>query len=116
MTVGLEDLALDMEITTHEQDGWLVVQPTGEIDIATADAVDSCLAENRDTILDLTSVTFMDSTGLRTLVSVHNRLKQADHRLRIVIPDGPVERIISITGLSGALNTMRNLDDAMASN
>lgn len=104
-----------MEITTQEQDGWLVVQPSGEIDIATADAVDSCLAENRNTILDLTDVTFMDSTGLRTLVSVHNRLKQSDHVLRIVVPDGPVERIISITGLSGALNTVRSLDDATAS-
>lgn len=103
-----------MEITTQEQDGWLVVQPAGEIDIATADAVESCLADNRDTILDLTGVTFMDSTGLRTLVSVHNRLKQADNRLRIVIPDGPVERIISITGLSGALDTVKSLDDAMA--
>lgn len=103
-----------MEITTLEQDGWLVVQPSGEIDIATADAVEACLAENRDTILDLTEVTFMDSTGLRTLVSVHNRLKQADNRLRIVIPDGPVERIINITGLSGALDTVRSLDDATA--
>ena len=104
-----------MDISTRDENGWLLVQPAGEIDIATADAVDAHLAENRDTILDLTGVTFMDSTGLRTLVGAHNRLKESNHRLRIVIPDGPVERIISITGLTGALDTVRSLDDAIAS-
>ncbi|HEY5650501.1 MAG TPA: STAS domain-containing protein [Acidimicrobiia bacterium] len=103
-----------MDISTHDENGWLLVQPAGEIDIATAGAVDAHLAENRDTILDLTGVTFMDSTGLRTVVGAHNRLKEANHRLRIVIPDGPVERIISITGLTGALDTVRSLEDALA--
>lgn len=104
-----------MEISTRDEGEWLLVQPAGEIDIATADAVESHLSENRDTILDLTGVTFMDSTGLRTVVGAHNRFKEANHRLRIVIPDGPVERIIAITGLSGALDTVGTLQDAIAS-
>jgi anti-anti-sigma factor len=103
-----------MDISTRDENGWLVVQPAGEIDIATAGAVDAHLAENRDTILDLTGITFMDSTGLRSVVGAHNRLKEANCRLRIVIPDGPVERIISITGLAGALDTARSLEDALA--
>lgn len=106
---------MDMDISTRDEGDWLLVQPAGEIDIATADAVESHLAANRDTILDLTQVTFMDSTGLRTLVGAHNRLKEANHRLRIVIPDGPVERIIAITGLTGALDTVGTLEDAISS-
>jgi anti-sigma B factor antagonist len=110
-----EDLTLDMDISTRDEGDWLLVQPAGEIDIATADAVESQLAHNRDTILDLTQVTFMDSTGLRTVVGAHNRLKEANCRLRIVIPDGPVERIIAITGLTGALDTVETLEDAISS-
>lgn len=104
-----------MDISTRDEADWLLVQPAGEIDIATADVVQAHLSPDRDIILDLTNVTFMDSTGLRTIVGAHNRLEQAGHRLRIVIPDGPVERIIAITGLTGALDTVGTLEDAIAS-
>lgn len=104
-----------MDISTRDEGDWLLVQPTGEIDIATARSVESHLAANRDTILDLTKVTFMDSTGLRTVVGVHNRLNEAEHRLRIVVPDGPVERIIAITGLTDALDIVGTLEDAISS-
>lgn len=93
-----------MNISSEESRGWLVVAPSGEIDLATVDALDQALAENRDTVLDLSEVSFMDSTGLRSLVGVHNRLKENGSRFRLVVPSGAVSRIIEITGLSGALD------------
>lgn len=103
-----------IDISTSDASGWLLVQPSGDIDIATADALNGSLAEDRNIILDLTEVGFMDSTGLRTLVAVHNRLTKVGHRLRIVVPSGPVERVIAITGLTDALDTVLTLNDAVS--
>ncbi len=104
-----------MNISSEESQGWLVVGAAGEIDIATADALDQALAENRNTVLDLSDVSFMDSTGLRTLVGVHNRLSEAGSRFRIVVPSGAVARIIQITGLSDALDIVDTRAAALTS-
>lgn len=106
---------VEMNISTEESHGWLIVAPAGELDIATSDALDQALAENRDTILDLSDISFMDSTGIRTMVGVHNRLNEAGKRLRLVVPPGPVARIIEITGLTGALDLADSRDVALSS-
>ena len=108
-------MAVELNVSSEESGGWLIVSPSGEIDIATADELDDALAQNRDTVLDLSEVSFMDSTGLRTLVSVHNRLGEAGARFRIVVPSGPVRRIIEITGLSGALDLVGTRAAALSS-
>jgi len=108
-------MSIEMDISSEESDGWLVVAPAGELDIATSDALDRALAQNRDTILDLSDVSFMDSTGIRTIVGVHNRLKEAGNRFRLVVPAGPVARIIGITGLTGFLDLADSRDAALSS-
>lgn len=108
-------MSVEMNISSEESHGWLVVAPAGEIDIATVDALDQALAENRDTVLDLSDVSFMDSTGLRSLVGAHNRLKESGSRFRLVVPSGAVSRIIEITGLSGALDIVSSRAAALTS-
>jgi anti-sigma B factor antagonist len=53
--------------------GTTVVSVTGEVDIATVDAISDALAEHRaadrPVLLDLSRVVFMDSTGVRTLIT-----------------------------------------------
>lgn len=101
-----------MQISKTTAGEWTVVAPVGEIDLATADAVDEVLRADLDTVLDLTGVTFMDSTGLRTLIGVHNRLTAADLKLRIVVSGGAVARIIEIAGLTGELALFSSVDEA----
>lgn len=108
-------MAVELNISSEESGEWMIVSPSGEIDIATADELGSALADNRDTVLDLSEVSFMDSTGLRTLVAVHNRLHGAGARFRVVVPSGPVQRIIEITGLSGALDLVGTRAAAISS-
>ena len=105
---------VEMDISSEESNGWLIVAPAGELDIATSGALDQALAENRDTILDLSGISFMDSTGIRTMVGVHNRLSEAGNKLRLVVPPGPVARIIEITGLTGALDLAESRDAALS--
>lgn len=54
--------------------------------------------------IDLREVTFMDSTGLRLLVGWRRRSLTEGFELQIVLdPDGPVARVVELTGLQELL-------------
>jgi anti-anti-sigma factor len=52
-------------------------------------------------------VTFIDSSGLRVLVTAHDRQVADERRMTITHPSPPVLRVLEVTGL---LTTM-NVDD-----
>src|SRR5205807_699327 len=57
----------------------LLVMPAGELDIHTAPdltaALERCTDEHRVVIVDVSDLTFVDSTGLKVLVSARNRAR-----------------------------------------
>jgi anti-sigma B factor antagonist len=81
-----------------------VLEAAGEIDIATAPllagAVDEAIAAGAaEVALDLTDVTFMDSTGLHLLCDAHQRLGLLGRRLTVICPPGGARRLLELTGL-----------------
>ena len=81
------------------------VRPVGELDLATVPLVDTELAELWSVgftklVLDLRSVRFLDSTGLRMLLAWQAR-SNADGVVFAVIP-GPqvVERVLQVAGVT----------------
>ncbi|MDX6678985.1 MAG: anti-sigma factor antagonist [Solirubrobacteraceae bacterium] len=85
----------------HDRDE-VVVELTGELDIASADELEREIRELRAdgvacVVIDLRGVDFLDSTGLRTLISLRNAAKRAGHGL-VVVPGPPrVQRIFELT-------------------
>ena len=83
----------------HDDDG--VVRAVGEIDASTCGQLDEMLLTLDSTVpvrVDLSGVTFMDSSGLRVLIAHHD--SRADDRcLKIVNPSQQVRRLLEITGL-----------------
>lgn len=84
--------------------------PRGELDLATAPEVEekvlSALREGHAAVvLDLRELTFMDSTGVRTIVAAHQVSEEAGGGLRVVRPprDSAVSRVIEISGIDDAL-------------
>lgn len=84
--------------------------PRGELDLATAPEVEekvlSALREGHaEVVLDLRELTFMDSTGVRTIVAAHQVSEEAGGGLRVVRPprDSAVSRVIEISGIDDAL-------------
>jgi anti-sigma B factor antagonist len=79
-----------------------VLSVAGEIDMGTADAVretiESAAGRAFEVWLDLTSTTFMDSSGIHALAVARVRLADANRRLVVVCPDGPVRRVLALTG------------------
>lgn len=80
----------------------------GELDLATADAVEGELerveaSDAASIVLDLSGLTFMDSTGLRLLVNANTRSRSNGSRL-ILLRGGPaVQRVMQLSGIDGLL-------------
>jgi anti-anti-sigma factor len=88
----------------------------GDIDLAIErhlhDALSVAMQDDPATlVLDLSKVTFMDSTGLNFLVTAHKRCRQTGCRL-VIDPGGPhIHRLLEISGLHVLLNGSRHTVD-----
>lgn len=74
----------------------------GEMDAFTSVQVRSAVVDDLDgdVDLDLREVTFMDSSGLGTLIVVHQLLEAADRRLVIVDRSPIVQRLFELSGVT----------------
>ena len=93
-------------ITVERSDDEVTIVVVGELDLATADKLGEAVAQVRaagftDLALDLRGVDFIDSTGLRMLLSLRNDAKRTGHDLTLVSPAPTVQRIFAVTGTRG---------------
>jgi anti-sigma B factor antagonist len=95
-------------VTTRRTHEGLIVRPNGEIDLATVGDLDEALRAAEATgaatiVVDLEAVTMLDSTGLRCLVSAHERSLEAGRKLRIRPGSDHLRRLFEIAGLADRL-------------
>jgi anti-sigma B factor antagonist len=95
-----------------------VITVEGELDLGTAPRlkwmlVDSLEMGRSRLVVDLSLVTFMDSTTLGVLVGVARRL-QTDTRLVVVCVRPNVLKIFEFAGLDGAFAIFPTLEEALA--
>lgn len=74
----------------------------GELDIASADALDAKVREVEATdakqiVVDLSALEFMDSTGLRVLLALDARSRNDGNRLGLLRAAPAVHRVLRIT-------------------
>ena len=75
----------------------------------------SAVADQSGLVVDLSALTFLDSTGIRMLFRLATRLEQRQQSLRVVIPDGShVREILDTVGLKQAAATDHTVDEAVA--
>ncbi|HEU0304222.1 MAG TPA: STAS domain-containing protein [Gaiellaceae bacterium] len=96
-----------------------VVTLAGELDAFDAPQLRSSLAALVEdaphlVVLDLTAVTFLDSTILGTIVGLLRRLREAGGELRVVLPDSTARRVFEITGLDSALDVRASREEAIS--
>jgi anti-sigma B factor antagonist len=95
-----------------------VVALEGEIDLGRAPSLKWALVDSVDggckaLVVDLSHVTFMDSTALGVLVAV-NRSLEEDVRLAIVCVHPNVLKIFELSGMDGTFPIFPTLDEALA--
>ena len=80
----------------------------GEIDAHTAPDLAARYVElpagDGDFVIDMSKVDFMDSSGLRVIIELHQRAEQATRRLVLRTPSQPVIRLIEVSGLNDHLH------------
>ena len=82
---------------------WVHVR--GELDLATTPQLERTLNESqaRLVVLDLRELAFIDSSGMHAIVRAGTRARQAGRRLVLVRVPSNVERVFTLTGISGQL-------------
>jgi len=84
-------------------DGGGVVTLTREIDASTTDVLADALTRAADTapvvVADVTAVTFVDSSGLNTLLLAHRDLTARAGRLTLANAQPPVLRLLEFTSV-----------------
>jgi anti-sigma B factor antagonist len=83
-------------------DGLAIVRLEGELDLTTAAEAEATMRRvededpSRTIVLDLRGLRFLDSTGLRAIISADSRARRIGRRLRVVPGPEPVHRVFRI--------------------
>jgi anti-sigma B factor antagonist len=108
---------VDARVTPDGRAGVIVAE--GEIDLAAAPRLREAMTDHLTAgrvhlLLDLTSVTFIDSTGLGLLVGAAKKSFGLGGSLRIVCSNERVLRILAITGISRSMTVLPTVEEATA--
>ncbi len=104
-----------LELKTESRDGGVVIALTGELDIFTAGRLEEEVkqleaAGTETVVLDLRELTFMDSTGLATILAADTRARGLGRRLAIVRAEASVQWRFESTGVESRLDFVNGPD------
>ena len=109
-----------LEVSQSTVDGVRVVRAVGEVDVATApmlhEGLEAVVTSAQRVVVDLTGVTFLDSTGLGVLIASNRQLAGRDGggSMRLVVSHPLVLRVFEVTGLNSVFRICPTLEEALA--
>jgi anti-anti-sigma factor len=98
---------MSLEVEVEERGPDRVVTLAGELDIASAPALEEALAAGANggrVVLDLRGLEFMDSTGLRSILIAAKTADERDISFALVQGPPAVHRVFEITQTAERLN------------
>ena len=113
----MADAVISLAVERSRVDGYELLAVDGELDIATAPRMIAALNEafaelSTPLVVDLSSVDFMDSTGLALLMNAYRRVRRRGHGFAIVCPGGPISRVFEIADMVDSLRVCRDTESA----
>ena len=100
------------------QTNCVVVSAGGEVDLHNAAGLDRALKASGEhspcVVVDLTAVTFVDSTALGVLIGARRRAQQNGGQVMLVHPPSLVRRLLAGTQLQQSFAVFESLEDALA--
>lgn len=105
---GQFKISVDTNADSH------VVALSGELDIATADQLTAALegvtpAPGERLVINLTAVSFMDSTGLRVLIAANGAATDGGYELFIVTGESPAKRVLELTRMDEHMQVVASI-------
>ena len=111
---------MDLSVNTRTTDaGIAVVEVAGEVDVYTAPTLrqhlrDATGGSTPKVVVDMSEVTFLDSTGLGVLVGAMGRVREAEGTMRLVVNSDHILKVLRITGLDALIPVDADIDTALA--
>jgi anti-anti-sigma factor len=104
------------EIQCHPIEDGVRCKLTGELDLASEEAVTAEIMRELAKspavlILDLEGLEFIDSTGLRVLLTARNKASENGTRMLLTAPPAPVQRVFEIANVSELFEYVDHLAD-----
>jgi anti-sigma B factor antagonist len=109
LTMPSRPAAPSLDVDVCDRDGTRVLRCCGEIDLSTSSRLDAAVDRfveegHAHLVVDLAEVTFMDSTGLNSLVRARNLLDPLGRRLSVRnVAAGP-RRLFAVTRIDQVID------------
>ena len=111
---------MTLEVQTRQTEGGVtVVAPTGRLDVAGApmlkDAMND-LAQNGPprVVIDMEGVSFVDSTGLGSVIAALKQIRNRQGELRLAAPNQQVRVVLELTTLDRVFPYYSTLEEALS--
>ena len=107
-----------MEIEVEEKEGYHIVTPIGELDIYTVPLFRKVVLKlegdrRHDMILDLSRLTFLDSSGLGSLIEIFQKVRSVDGEIAYVVSNPRIIKIFKLVDLDKVFPIFPNLGRAL---
>lgn len=101
--MGPEAIENQLSVTTSAASDHTVVVVSGEVDAATSDTLRAAIFDvieggQARVVVEMSEVSFIDSSGLRVLIGGFKAADSAGGTLRVSAPSDAVVRLLEITG------------------
>ena len=106
---------LNFDLETETEGSSALIRIRGDLDLQVVDQVTDALTrieseEPELLVIDLSRLTFMDSSGMGTVAAAHIRALDAGRRFAIVRPPAGVRQAFDRTGLNEVIKVTDDLD------
>lgn len=108
---------MHLSLCRRAMEGIVILRVTGEVDGGSAELLDAEVESVLDAapshlVVDLGDVSFIDSTGVRTVLRKRSSAAALQTHLHIVV-DGAARKVFDLTGLAVGTPLHPTLDDAL---
>jgi anti-sigma B factor antagonist len=110
-------MSLDVQ-TRQAENGVTVVAPTGRLDVAGAPTLKEAISEtvkngHPKVVIDLEGVSFVDSTGLGSVIAALKQIRSSEGDLRLAAPNQQVRVVLELTTLDRVFPYFATVEEAL---
>ena len=111
---------MTLEVETRQADnGVTVVAPVGRLDVAGAPALKEAIAQLAGNgapkvVIDMEGVSFVDSTGLGSVIAVLKQIRGNNGELRLAAPNQQARVVLELTTLDRVFPYYATVEEALA--
>jgi len=110
---------LSLEVLTRQVDNRVaVVAPTGRLDVAGAPTLKDAISETLKNgqarvVIDMEGVSFVDSTGLGSVIAALKMVRSSKGDLRLAAPNQQVRVVLELTTLDRVFPYFATVEEAL---